>query len=321
MRYALTGATGFVGGHLAAELRRAGHDVVAVVRSPGKAGPLRDLGVQVVPGDVTSRTSLIEAFRGTDGVFHVAGWYEVGSDHPERGWAVNVQGTRNALDAAQQAEVPRIVYTSTLAVNSDTHGEVRDETYTYAGEHLSVYDHTKAQAHRIAEQYADRGLDVVTVMPGGIYGPGDTSQVGELIRRTARGHRVPAPAGLRLCMAHVDDIAHGHVLAMERGRAGEAYMLAGPQTSLVEVLRITAEIAGGKAPIVLPDPVVGSSAGLMGLVERMVALPSTYRAESLRVSRASYLGSPAKAMAELGWYARDLRTGLAETVEFETAAK
>jgi dihydroflavonol-4-reductase len=318
MRYALTGATGFVGGHLARQLRDAGHEVVAVVRTPERAGELVAFGVQVVPGDVTSRSSLLEAFRGADGVFHVAGWYHLGSDHPEEGWAVNVQGTRNALDAAQEVDVPRVVYTSTIAVNGDTHGEVHDETFQYTGEHLSVYDHTKAEAHKIAAAYAQGGLDVVTIMPGGIYGPGDTSQIGELIRQTARGQRVPAPAGLRMCMAHVDDIAHGHVLGMERGAAGQSYMLAGPQTSLVEVLRLTAEIAGTKGPIVLPDLIVGSSEKLMGLLEKVARVPSTYRAESLRASRATYLGTGEKATADLGWFARDLRAGLAETVEFET---
>ncbi|MCB0897360.1 MAG: NAD-dependent epimerase/dehydratase family protein [Actinobacteria bacterium] len=317
MRYALTGATGFVGSHLARQLREAGHEVVAVVRTPSKATGLVALGVEVVPGDVTSRSSLVDAFSGADGVFHVAGWYHLGSDHPEQGWAVNVQGTRNALDAAQEVGAPRVVYTSTIAVNSDTGGEVRDETYRYTGEHLSVYDHTKAQAHVIAEEYAGRGLDVVTVMPGGIYGPGDTSQIGELIRQAAHGRRVMAPAGLQMCMAHVDDVAHGHVLAMEKGRAGESYMLAGPQTTLVDVLRITAEIAGGKPPVVLPDVAVGASERMMGLLEKVAPVPSTYRAESLRASRASYLGTPAKAQAELGWFARALRIGLAETVEDE----
>src|SRR5690606_641560 len=140
MRYALTGATGFVGGHLARQLREAGHEVVAVVRNPAKAAGLEAIGVEVAPGDVTSRSSLVAAFSGVDGVYHVAGWYQLGSDHPEQGWAVNVQGTRNTLDAAREAEVPRVVYTSTLAVNSDTGGQVRDETYHYTGAHLSVYD-------------------------------------------------------------------------------------------------------------------------------------------------------------------------------------
>jgi len=313
MKYALTGATGFVGSHLLRRLRADGHDVVAVVRKP------MDLDADVLIGDVTSHTSLLEAFDGVDGVFHVAGWYKVGDDHPEQGWAVNVQGTRNALAAARECGVPRVVYTSTVAVNSDTKGKVVDETYRFTGEHISVYDHTKAQAHHIAHEFAAEGLDVVTVMPSGIYGPGDTSQAGELIRQTALGRRVQAPAGLRICMAHVDDIADGHVRAMERGRTGEYYMLAGPQTTLVGVLRLVAELAGGKPPLVMPDAAVGATAALMSVVERGVRVPSIYRSESLRVCRASYLGRSDKAAAELGWFPRDLHTGLAETVEWDQA--
>lgn len=313
MRYALTGATGFVGSHLLSLLRGAGHDVVAVVRDPTAAGPL---DAEVLAGDVISHSSLVTAFTGVDGVFHVAGWYKLGDDHPEQGWAVNVQGTRNVMSAARACDVPRVVYTSTLAVNSDTRGEVADESYRFTGQHLTVYDHTKAEAHRIAHEAAATGLDVVTVMPGGIYGPGDTSQVGELVRRTALGHRVQAPAGLRMCMAHVEDVADGHLRAMERGRSGEDYILAGPQTTVVDVLRTVAELAGTRPPLVLPDAMVGASAALMSVVERGVRLPAIYRSESLRASRASYLGRSDKAAAELGWFARDLRTGLAETVEW-----
>jgi dihydroflavonol-4-reductase len=314
VKYALTGATGFVGSHLLTLLRAAGHEVVAVVRDPGRAS---HLDAHLMAGDVTAYSSLVEAFRGVDGVFHVAGWYKLGADDPAQGWAVNVQGTRNALAAAAECGVARVVYTSTLAVNSDTRGRTVDETYRFTGRHLSVYDHTKAEAHRLAHRAT--GVEVVTVMPGGIYGPGDTSQVGDLIRRTAQGHRVQAPAGLRMCMAHVDDIADGHLRAMERGRDGEDYMLAGPQTTVVEVLRLVADLAGTKPPLVLPDAVVGVSAAVMGVVERGVRVPATYRAESLRAARASYLGTADKAAAELGWFARDLPTGLAETVEWDLA--
>ncbi|MCU0279991.1 MAG: NAD-dependent epimerase/dehydratase family protein [Candidatus Nanopelagicales bacterium] len=317
MRYALTGGTGFIGQHLAQQLREAGHEVVAIVRDPGKAGGLSALGVDLVPGDVTSRSSMVEAFTGVDGVFHVAGWYKLGTADPEQGWAVNVQGTRNALDAARDARVPRVVYTSTIAVNSDTGGNVYDETYTFTGKHLSVYDHTKAQAHAIAQDFAASGLDVVTVMPSAVYGPGDTSQLGGLIRQASKRHRVLAPAGLRICMTHVDDIARGHILAMELGRSGQSYMLAGECTSAAEVLRMVAEMAGGPAPIVLPDVMVGATSVSAGVLERFLPLPSTYRAETLRASRACYWGSPAKAQAELGWHARDLRVGLGETIQAE----
>lgn len=316
MRFAMTGATGFIGRRLARLLVFEGHDVVAVVRDPGRAADLARFGVSLVVGDVTSRTSLLPAFDGADGVFHLAGWYRIGIAEPEAAWAINVQGTRNTMDAARSAGVSRVVHTSTLAVNSDTKGAVVDETYRFSGRHLTLYERTKAEAHRFAVAYADRGLDVVITMPGGVYGPDDTSVTGELIRRTARGERVVAPAGLRMCMAHVDDIATGHLQSMLLGRGGDSYMLAGPQASLVDVLTLVAEISGGRPPLVAPDPLIMVGSRLMAAGSRL-PVPAAYTAESLRASRATYLGCPRKAQEELGWSARDLPTGLRQTVQEE----
>lgn len=316
MRFAITGATGFIGGRLARLLVFDGHEVVALVRDPARAQGLMDLGVDVVQGNVTSRSSLEQAFRGADGVYHVAGWYRIGTPEADEAWAVNVQGTRNVMDAAWRAGVPRVIHTSTIAVNSDTQGLVRDEDYVFTGKYISLYEQTKAEAHRIAQRYARDGLDVVIVMPGAVYGAGDTSQLGELIRQTAQGRRVLAPAGLGLCMAHVDDVAHGHVQAMNLGEMGSSYMLAGPQTTAVEVLRTVADLTGGPYPRVIPDGVLRVGARVMSVAGGL-PLPATANAESLRVSRATYLGSPAKAQRDLEWSARGLREGLAQTIREE----
>src|SRR5665811_1691862 len=237
MRYALDGATGFVGGVIADQLREAGHEVVALVRDPGRAVRLSDLGVELVRGDLSDSQALDQLCDGAVGFFHVAGWYKLGHRNPAEGWQVNVEGTRNALRAAQRAEVPRVVHTSTCAVNSDTYGAVVDETYRFTGVHLSVYDETKAAAHDVAREFAAAGLPVVTVMPGLIYGPGDTSQTGALTTQVATGKRVLVPSGGGVCWAHVDDIAAGHLLAMTKGVLGEEYMLAGPRSTLVDGLR------------------------------------------------------------------------------------
>ena len=237
MRYAITGATGFVGGALASQLRKSGHDVVALVRDRSRAGALERLGCEFVEGDLDDAAALDRLCAGADGLFHVAGWYKLGQRDPSLGTKVNVEGTRNALAAAQRNGVPRVVYTSTLAVNSDTEEQVVDETYRFTGEHVSVYDRTKAEAHDIALDFVEQGLDVVIVQPGLVYGPGDTAQTGDLIAQVANGKRPFAPKGGGVCWAHVDDIADGHVRAMERGRKGESYMLAGPRATLAEGLR------------------------------------------------------------------------------------
>jgi len=314
MRYAITGATGFLGGVLARQLLDAGHEVVALVRDPSSAGDLADAGAELVSGDLDDAPALDRLCAGADGLFHVAGWYKVGSRTPEVGRQVNVEGTRNALEAARRNGVRRVAYTSTVATNSDTHGRVVDESYQYNGRYLTAYEATKAAAHEIAVEYASDGLDVVILMPGVIYGPGDTSQIGAMLERTALGKRVLAPRDGGLCWAHVEDVARGHVLAMENGMTGAAYMLAGPRASLATVLRKVADLAGTKRPLTLPVGMVRASAALNSALGRVLPLPPDYSGESLRASVATYLGSPARAEQELGWSARDLDEGLRETV-------
>ncbi len=312
MRYAVTGATGFVGGVLARQLRASGHEVVALVRNPGRAGRLTELGVELVVGDLDDLDALRTLGTGSDGLFHVAGWYKLGTRHPEEGRRVNVDGTRNVLTAAQAVGVPRVVYTSTLAVNSDTHGRVVDETYHFEGDHLTVYDQTKAAAHEIAQEFAAAGLPVVIVMPGLVYGPGDTALTGTIIRDVVQGRRAMVPAGGGACWGYVEDIAAGHDLAMQRGTVGESYMLAGPRSTFADALRRVAAIAGTKPPRTLPNAMVATTARIVGPIGAM--LPPAYSRESLRASLATYYGTPEKAKTHLGWSCRDLDDGLPDTV-------
>jgi len=312
MRYAITGATGFVGGAVARRLRTEGHEVVALVREPRRANDLTALGVDLVKGDLDAARALTQLCDGVDGLFHVAGWYKVGSAAPEEGWRVNVAGTRHVLAAAERAGVPRLVHTSTLAVNSDTRGRTVDETYRFEGEHLSVYDATKAHAHDLVTAAAARGAAIVTVMPGLVYGPGDTSQTGAMIADVLAGRRPMVPSGGMFCWADVDDIAEGHLRAMDRGTVGESYMLAGEPASLADGLRLAAELAGTPGPIVVPAAAVRLSERLVAPIGRHVHLPDSYTAEAMRASLATYLGSPEKARRELGWTSRPLREGMAE---------
>ncbi len=315
MRYAITGATGFVGGALASQLRQAGHDVVALVRDRSKATELERIGVEFVEGDLSNRDALDRLTTGVDGLYHVAGWYKLGQRDPSAGTTVNVEGTRNVLAAAQRNGVPRVVYTSTLAINSDTEEQVVDETYRFTGEHISTYDRTKAEAHDIALDFVEQGLDVVLVQPGLVYGPGDTAQTGAMIAQAARGKRPLAPKAGGVCWAHVDDVAAGHVLAMERGRKGESYMLAGPRLPIADGLQKVADIAGTKGPIRLPARMVSATAAVMDALGKVVPVPPGYAAETMRAGLATYYGTSEKAERDLGWQPRPLDEGLAQTVE------
>jgi nucleoside-diphosphate-sugar epimerase len=288
--------------------------VDALVRNPGKAATLEQAGVRLVKGDLSDTATLVDMASRADGLFHIAGWFKVGVRDRSDGERVNVEGTRAVLSAAREAGVPRVVYTSTLAINSDTRGQTVDETFRFTGEHVSVYDETKARAHDVAQEFAADGLPVVTVMPGVVYGPGDTSQVGEMLRDVVRGRRVVVPSGARVSWGYIDDIANGHLLAMERGRSGESYMLAGPHAGLDEGLRLAARIAGTNEPIVLPGVAVRVTAAIVDVLERAVPIPAMYTAEALRSGTSSYLGTPEKAQRELGWTVRPLREGMTTTV-------
>lgn len=320
MKYLVTGATGFIGGRVARQLVAAGHSVVALARDPQKASDLQALGVTVAPGDVIDKPSLREPMRGVDGVFHLAGWYKVGRKDKRPGTAINIEGTRNVLETMRDLGIRKGVYTSTLAVNSDTHGKLVDESYRYNGPHLSEYDRTKWVAHyEIAEPMIAAGLPLVIVQPGIVYGPGDTSPMGDAIMRYLKRTLPLTPRTTAFSWGHVDDIAQAHLLAMERGKTGEAYIIAGPTHTFIEALDIAERITGIRAPRWHPEPAmtrfIAFQADIAGAV---FPLPELFAGESIRViAGTTYIGNNAKARRELGHAPRALEVGLKETLEYD----
>ncbi len=317
MKYFLTGATGFIGGRLAFALIAAGHRVVAVVRDPGKATSLAEAGVEIRAGDVTDKESMRASMTGVDGVFHVAGWYKLGERDTSPGRRVNVDGTRNVLELMQELAIPKGVYTSTLAIFSDTRGRIVDESYRFSGRHLTAYDRTKAQAHYdVAEPMIRAGSPLVVVLPGVVYGPGDTSPIRDTLVHYLQ-RRLPAiPARTTYCWGYVDDMVQGHIEAMERGVPGQSYIISGPAHTLAEALQIAESITGIPAPrIRIPPLMMRATAGAIASLERVLPVPPTYRSEVLRSSAGvTYVGSNEKARRELGLTARPLADGFRDTL-------
>src|SRR5881409_2537786 len=306
-KYFVTGATGFIGGRVTRQLVDAGHEVVAIARNPERAKDLVSLGVDVRPGDITDPDSLRGPMAGVDGVFHIAGWYKIGTKDRANGERINVDGTRNVLAAMKELRIPTEVYTSTLAVFSDTHGQAVDETYRHGAPWLTEYDRTKWIAHyKIAEPMIRAGLPLVVVQPGVNYGPGDTSEIRPTFVRYLRGKLRAIPKRTAYCWAHVEDTARAHVLAMERGRPGETYIIAGPPHTLIEAFDLAARITGIPAPRFHASP------------ECLRAIAALSRSERLRdVAGVTYLGNNAKARRELGFDPRPLEDGLRETLHHE----
>ena len=317
-RYFVTGATGFIGGELTKQLIGRGHQVVALVRSPEKAALLKALGVELHAGDITVRETLWAPMRGVDGVFHTAAWYKVGVKEPAAE-AINVAGTRNVLEAARDLNIPRIVYTSTVGVFGDTHGQMVDESYYARGPFLTEYDRTKWIAHyEVAVPMARAGLPLVIVMPGLVYGPGDTSAVHATLAQLLRGRLFLTPSRVTFAWGYVEDAARGLRQAMESGRVGESYLLTGPVHTFQDAFALAARIAGKRPPPIHPPPaMMRAFASVTGLLERM-DMRTRYSSETLRLmAGTTWIGSSAKAERELGFTARPLDEGLCHTIEHE----
>jgi len=249
VKYFVTGATGFIGGRVARPMRAAGHEGVTLARNPARAGGLGALGGGVRPGDITDRATLREPMTGVDGVFHLAGWNHLGVRDTAAAEPVNVAGTRNVLETMRDLGIPKGVYTSTVTVFGDTHGQLADESYRAGGPWLTVYDRTKWRAHyEVAEPLQRAGLPLVIVQPGPAYGPGDAGVLHDTFVQFLQGKLPMAPARTTLCLAHVDDVAQGHILAMERGTPGESYIIAGPPQTFIEIMALAAQISGIPAP-------------------------------------------------------------------------
>jgi dihydroflavonol-4-reductase len=318
-RYFVTGATGFLGGELTKQLISRGHRVAALVRDPGKAGILRTLGVELHQGDIVDPDSLVEPMRGADGVFHCAAWYKVGiaGNVAER---INVGGTRNVLEVMRELGIAKGVYTSTVAVFSDTRGATPDERYRYDGPHLSEYDRTKWEAHyHVALPMMAQGLPLVIVQPGVVYGPGDSSGLHTALVDLLRKRLPATPRRTAFCWGYVEDMARGHILAMERGRPGETYIITGPRHTFEEAFDLVASLAGVPKPLLHPGPrTMKATASVMAMVQKFVELPPALTPEALRViAGTTYLGSNEKAVRELDFAARPLREGMEQTLEYE----
>ena len=325
MKAFVTGATGFIGGRLAAKLRERGDEVVALVRSPDRAAKLKEIGCELVQGDLANPDLMHEAMKGCDGVFHVAAIYKVGVPESQRRDLLdsNVQGTANALDAAVAAGVPRILYVSTGNVFGDTHGQAVDESYhrDLSEGFLSIYDEAKYRAHQVALDRIERGAPIVIVQPGGVYGPGDHSELGNAIEMTRKGRMPMIPfANLRMSFVHVDDVADGIILAFDKGKIGESYILAGERATMKDLVQTTARIVGRREPkLEMPTAVMRVSAPLGPVVGPLLGFPPNFK-ELISVSDGvSYWMTDDKARGELGFAPRGLEQGIRDTLGAQAA--
>ena len=319
----MTGGTGFIGGHVVRKLRARGDEVRALVRSAEKGKPLADLGCELVVGDLGDEVAIREGLEGCDAAIHGAAIYEVGvkKDRHEAMHDANVLGTERVLRAALAAGTPKVVYISTIAAFGNTRGEVVDERYRHPGqEFTSYYEQTKYEAHQIAKRLiADEGLPCVIVQPGGVYGPADHSAIGQQINQFLAG-KMPMIAfpDLGMNMVHVEDVADGVLLALDRGDAGEAYVLGGEITTMRGLIDAVARVTDRKAPKrAMPTPMLKALTPVGGLIGKMMGQPPNLRELISSADDVTFWAKHDKAMADLGYSPRGLEEGLREMLAVE----
>ena len=305
MRALVTGATGFVGAAVARALLGAGWQVRVLARSGSDRSNLRALPVEVAEGDLADLALLERALADCAGLFHVAADYRLGARDPAQLYRTNVEGTRNILAAARRVGVQRVVYTSSVAtIGIPADGSPGEEQTPTALENMiGHYKRSKYLAEQVALDCARAGASVVIVNPSTPVGPGDVkpTPTGQLVLDAASG-RMPAYVDTGLNIVHVDDVAAGHLLAFERGRTGERYILGGEDLTLREILSQIARLAGRRPPSIrLPYAAVLPLAYLAEGFAKVSGRSGRITLEGVRMSRKRMFFSSAKAARELGY--------------------
>jgi nucleoside-diphosphate-sugar epimerase len=316
----VTGGTGFIGGEVVRQLRARGDDAVCLVRNPEKGATVAALGCELVSGDLGDAEAIRAGMEGCDAVVHAAAMYEVGIPAKQRPamWEANVAGTERVLKAALEAGVPKVVYVSTVGIFGNTHRKVVDESYEHPGkEFTSYYEETKLEAHKIAKRmFAEKAPPGVIVQPGGVYGPGDTSQVADLLEQFLAGRLplLPFPE-LGICLTHVEDIAGGILLALDKGALGETYVISGPVTTMREAIETVAAATGRKAPKhAMPVGLMKAMTPIGPLVGKMMGQPPNLRELISSADGVTFWAGHEKASRELGYAPRGLEEGLRQTL-------
>ena len=321
----LTGASGFVGSAVARALVAAGYPVRALVRAPVARASLAGVPVDCVEGDIRDAHAVARAVRGVGHVVHAAADYRLWArDHHELR-AVNVEGTRIVMTASRDAGVARIVYTSSVATLAPRPGGApADESMMLnESEAVGAYKRSKIAAERlVASMIAREGLQAVIVNPSTPIGPRDTrpTPTGRIIIEAASG-RIPAFVDTGLNLVHVDDVAAGHVAALERGRVGERYILGGEDVPLVDMLRDIAAFVGRRAPRWrLPRGPLYPVAAIVEAMAQITGREPLLTLDGLRMSKHRMFFTSAKARRELGFTARPYREGLKDAIDWFRAA-
>lgn len=316
----ITGATGFIGSHIARKLVERGEKVKILLRKTSRTSNIDDIEAERIYGDILDSDSVRNALKGCDTLYHTAGFVSFRKADYRKMEDINVMGTANVLSAALEAGVKKAVYTSSVAaIGVDPRGGLANEEATFTLEHEGIqYLNTKYYAEKEAVRFYEKGLPVVIVNPSVVIGPGDIYLSSTAFILWYCNKRFPGYMDGTLNIVDVDDVADGHLLALEKGKPGERYILSNKNLSLRELFNLLQEVTGIPSPkIKIPYFIAYASAYL---VERIIGLSfpnfSTMDVDSVKLSKYVWYVDNSKAKKELGFEPKHVEESIQETVNW-----
>ncbi len=321
MRAFVTGATGFVGSNIVKRLLKSGYEVGVLVRKNSDLSNIKGLDCKIHYGDLRDYKSLFDALKGYDFLFHVAADYRLWVPRPEEIYANNVEGTKNIMNAALEADIKRVVYTSsvaTLGLNPD--GTPADEeTPVTLDDMIGHYKKSKFLAEEEVKRLVkESGLDAVIVNPSTPVGPGDIkpTPTGRMILEAAQG-KMPAYVDTGLNIVHVDDVAEGHILALKKGTTGRRYILGGENMTLKEIFTEIARISGKRPPrIKLPHNLIIPVAYIAEAISRITGKEPMVNVDGVKLAKKRMFFTSKRAIKELGYNPRPAKEALRDAVNW-----
>lgn len=322
MKIAITGANGYIGNKLAHELAAAGNTVHAIVRKDVPPGLLAHPNIIIHKADIMDKQSLLHAIKGCKQLYHTAAKVGAWAKKPAIFYDVNVNGTRNVLNAALQCAVEKTVFTSTCGVIGPSLNRPMCEDDPRINSFSIDYELSKKMAEDLVLQYAKKGMNVVIVSPSKVYGPGNISHsmtsnamISSFLEK--RYAFIPSPGTNLVCMAYIEDIIHGHIQAMVHGKAGNKYILGGINISYKDFFENIRSLSGNKGQLLqVPRQVVKAWSILQLLGYRLTGKEPAFSTRSVDIAFANYAFCSDKAIQELGYQITPLEKALKETIQF-----
>lgn len=321
MKVLITGGSGFVGSAVVRKLIFRGHDVRVLVRHSSPLGNLEGLDVELAFGDLIEPQSVQQAMTGCEAVIHVAADYRIWVPQADKMFRANVDGTQNVLDGAIAAGIRRLVYTSSVATLGLPKGEcaANEDTPVETTDLIGPYKTSKYVADKLVTKSAGgSAMEIVIVHPSTPIGPRDIrpTPTGKIVIEAASG-RMPAFVDTGLNIVHVDDVAEGHALALERGLPGRRYILGGENMTLAEILRAIAEIVHQKAPKVrIPHGAVMPIAAIAEAWGHLTGKEPFVTRDGVKLARKRMFYSSDRAVCELGYRPRPAREALGDAIDW-----